>query len=626
MISLKHVFKQYTKETILKDVNLTLPSKGLFTILGESGSGKSTLLNILGLIDNPSKGSYYLNGVNVNKLTKNELDYYHHNVIGFVFQNYELFDNLTVIDNINLTNNYNVDNLLKKLNINNYQKTIVNKLSGGEKQRVAIARALVRKPKILLCDEPTGALDKINAINVMNILKEYSKNNLVIMVSHNEELAYSYSDDVIKINDGKLNYYKNDHKKIFIKPNKVKIKFKKLLKLVSNNFKSSKVRNILTIIAFSIGLIALSLVLGIKNGFKSSLDNAKKNELATYPLYISEVSTNLNDEINDIFKESKHKEGINAVNNVHINQIDWNYVNNLEDINKYLSYKLYSYEIDNHFIYSPVDNNFFNNFKIKYGNNIKKSNDVILVLNNNYEIDDSYLKEIYLNKDYYNYEELVNYTYKVNNKEYQISGISVLDKDSIYNPGIYYVNYNFKDNLPKEIYLYASDYKNKENIKKYLSKNKDVIFTDYADSITSISSSLMDSLSVILIIFSFISLIVSTILIGILSYISVLERIKKIGILKTNGVSNRYIKLLFSLESIYICLLASLYATSFVDVGSILFNKGIKNLTGLSNVICLSEMDTIRIIILSVILGIIGCLIPLKRIKKTSIVDTIRSL
>ena len=279
MLELKHVFKKYAvnSEYILNDISLKL-DKGLISIEGSSGSGKSTLLNLLGLLDKPTKGNIYLDGKDLSRLRKKEIDYFHYKKIGFIFQNYNLIEYLTVYENVTITHNSkDVDKILKDLNIYKLKNKKVNKLSGGEKGRVAIARVLVQNPDILLCDEPTGALDSKTGEIIMNILKEISKTKLVIMVTHNHEYSVKYADRIITIKDGKII---NDNKKNNKKTNvinetykKVHLNIFKLFKIINNNLFNKWKRNILTAIAFSIGLISLLLVLGIRNGFSISLDN-----------------------------------------------------------------------------------------------------------------------------------------------------------------------------------------------------------------------------------------------------------------------------------------------------------------------------------------------------------------
>ena len=206
MIELNNVSKSYDRK-VLDNVNLSFASCGLVSILGDSGSGKSTLLNILAGIEFADSGMVSFGLRNIKEINAN---YYSNSLVGYIFQSYNLIDYLTVLDNVLLGVNLshkvvgNVDDILKKLNIYHLKYKKVKYLSGGEKQRVAIARCLVCDYKVILADEPTGALDNFNSLNVLNILKEISRERLVIMVTHNEDLAKKYSDIVYVLNDGKL--------------------------------------------------------------------------------------------------------------------------------------------------------------------------------------------------------------------------------------------------------------------------------------------------------------------------------------------------------------------------------------------------------------------------------------
>ena len=214
MLKLINITKSYGKNLVLKDINLEFYTPGFITILGTSGSGKSTLLKVIGGLIKYDKGSVEILNRNLNTYSEKEYDNYRSNYISYIYQDYYLIDNLTVYDNVVMPLNIikmskrekkrRVYSKLKLLHIEDLAHKKVSTLSGGEKQRVAIARAIIKNPLIVLADEPTGALDSKNSIIVMDILKELSKNILVIAVSHNEYLAKRYSNRIIRLSDGKV--------------------------------------------------------------------------------------------------------------------------------------------------------------------------------------------------------------------------------------------------------------------------------------------------------------------------------------------------------------------------------------------------------------------------------------
>ena len=211
-ISKKYKIKKGKEILALDNISLNFPNKGLVFITGKSGSGKSTLLNLLGLLDKPSSGKLFINNKSVNKLKNKETDFYRNTYMGFVFQDYNLLDNLNVYKNIELAvdlqkKHITKDELNKTLDIvglNGLGNRKVNELSGGQKQRVAIGRAIIKNPNIILADEPTGNLDIETSKQIFNILKQISKQKLVIVVTHNIDLARDYADRIIEIEEGKI--------------------------------------------------------------------------------------------------------------------------------------------------------------------------------------------------------------------------------------------------------------------------------------------------------------------------------------------------------------------------------------------------------------------------------------
>ena len=224
MIEIKNLNKDYRSGNIvtnaLKNINVKFSDTGFYSILGPSGCGKSTFLNLIGLLDKPTSGDIIIDGISTNSLSSEKKDEFRNKVIGFVFQSYHLIKNLNAYENIELPlvlggetdkkkTEERVLELLKKVDLLELKDKKSSDLSGGQMQRIAIARALVNNPKIILADEPTGALDSKTSIEVMEVLKKLSENHLVILVTHNKELAEKYSDKIIYLSDGEIIGEKN---------------------------------------------------------------------------------------------------------------------------------------------------------------------------------------------------------------------------------------------------------------------------------------------------------------------------------------------------------------------------------------------------------------------------------
>ena len=282
LLQISHLDKQFTlsettKVEVLKEINITFPDAGLVGILGKSGCGKSTLLNLIALLDKPTSGNIIINGKNTKRWKRKQIEKFRRSEIGIVFQGYNLLEDHDVLFNISLPLLINGSSykaaekkaisLLESINFPKelyHQK--VNKLSGGEKQRVAILRAISISPRILLCDEPTGALDSDNSVLIMSILKKISENVLVIVVSHNQSLLINVSDQIIRMKDGKITSEKTVK---HVSPVKIPMKEEKRLnkanwgeKIATSNFKRRLGRNIISFISLSICLLATTLVVG----------------------------------------------------------------------------------------------------------------------------------------------------------------------------------------------------------------------------------------------------------------------------------------------------------------------------------------------------------------------------
>ena len=325
MLTLKNIVKNYgvgeTTVQALKGVSFDFRKSEFVSILGPSGCGKTTMLNIIGGLDRYTSGDLIIDGKSTKNYTDKDWDAYRNNRIGFVFQTYNLIPHQTVIGNVELalelsgiskTERRNrALNMLERVGLKDQAFKKPNQLSGGQMQRVAIARALINNPEIILADEPTGALDTETSIQIMEILKEISKEKLVIMVTHNPELAEKYSTRIIKLLDGEMladsNPFIDQTEKNAKTERKPKMGFKTALGLSLKNLFSKKARTVLTSVAGSIGIIGVALVLALSNGFNKYMARMQTDSLATYPLTISESSVDLSNAAKIYETELKNK-------------------------------------------------------------------------------------------------------------------------------------------------------------------------------------------------------------------------------------------------------------------------------------------------------------------------------
>ncbi len=311
MLKLNNITKTYItgslKQDALKGVSLAFRDNEFVSILGHSGSGKTTLLNIIGGLDHYTDGDLLINGVSTKKFKDKDWDSYRNHDIGFVFQSYNLIPHQTVLANVELAltlsgvtskeRQQRATEALEKVGLKDHIHKRPNQLSGGQMQRVAIARALVNDPKIVLADEPTGALDSETSVQIMNLLKEISKDRLVIMVTHNPELAYQYSTRIIKLSDGKiiddsLPYdCEQENKTAEVKRKRTSMSFLTALSLSLNNLLTKKLRTFMTSFAGSIGIMGIALILSVSTGFQKYIDHIEESTLTSYPLSIYSETT-----------------------------------------------------------------------------------------------------------------------------------------------------------------------------------------------------------------------------------------------------------------------------------------------------------------------------------------------
>ncbi len=689
MIKLKDISKTYKTKDIethaLNNVSIDFKNTGFTFILGPSGSGKTTLLNIIGGLDRADSGDIIIDDINIKDYNNKKLDEYRNTSLGFIFQQYNLIDHLNVYDNTSLPLRVQhikikdikakVENILKKFGLYDKRHKYPNQLSGGEKQRVAIARALITNPKIILADEPTGALDSKNSEIIMNELKEISMNRLVIMVSHSEELASKYANRILRLKDGEvikdeIININNDAQEYH---DKRKFKFISLLtsiKLSFRNMYTKWIRTLLTIIATAVGIVSTTLVLMVSNSMTNYTEFAQKQALGSYPITISS-RLNETDEIeNNEYEEYPNSNIIHITNEYtsyynHVNIFDNEYLDYIKALNKDLYTVIdYGSSINMHilsknssgyeFLVSSSylkclneDSNYLNDeYDLLYGTKYPSEyNEIALVIDKNNCIDayvldylgidykniDSYTFEDICNKefklisnnDYYKYDDVNDrYTYNYDYEDMynnatisiKISAILRIKKNAttkLYTPGLLFTSaledmmhddatksnivkdqleygtdknvftgqayedreydfqviskeYQLESNLRSLGYfynisyirIYTDKFENRNLINRYLNEynidkdaTKQVIYRDYMGSITEEFEKFVKILTNVLIIFSMISLIVSSIMIALLMYISVVERIKEIGLLRCLGFSRINVGTIFLTEA-----------------------------------------------------------------------------
>lgn len=320
MLSFSDIVKVYgegeTEVRALKGVSLSFRESEFVAVLGQSGCGKTTLLNIIGGLDRYTEGDLVINGKSTKDFTDRDWDNYRNHSVGFIFQSYNLIPHQSVIKNVELALTLSgigreeryerAKKALEEVGLKDQAKKMPNQLSGGQMQRVAIARAIVNDPDIILADEPTGALDSETSVQVMEILKELSKNRLVVMVTHNAELAKDYATRTICLSDGTLvsdtdPYFPDANEQVAAEASRLKKqkgKKKASMSLLTafslslNNLFTKKGRTILTSLAGSIGIIGIALVLSLSTGFNAYVQNIQRDTLSNYPITINSANIN----------------------------------------------------------------------------------------------------------------------------------------------------------------------------------------------------------------------------------------------------------------------------------------------------------------------------------------------
>lgn len=778
MLELKNIKKSYkTGEFVqhaLKGVSLTFDRNEFVCILGASGSGKTTLLNIIGGLDRYDSGDLIINNMSTKKFNDNLWDAYRNNCVGFIFQSYNLIGHLSVLENVEMSltlsgvknKKEKALNALDRVGLKDHAYKKPNQLSGGQMQRVAIARAIVNDPEVILADEPTGALDTKTSKQIMELIKEISKEKLVIMVTHNPDLAKKYATRIIEVKDGEVisdslpkEKYK-DKNNIEIK--KTKMSFLTALKLSFNNIRTKKGRTFLTAFASSIGIIGISIILSLSNGFDKQVDIYQKNTLSNFPITISKSTMSMDEkQMEEMMGSMMPGKGdypkdkviysfdINSYNMLHTNNITKEYIEYIEKLDDSLisgiSFtratnlnllvkngedvkSVSSNELNMGVIPKELDKEDFmmEAFDLLDGEYPKNITDIVLVVDSKNRVDTKILKALGLsdkekidfkevlgkeiklvfNNQYYTkymnmfipntnlddvYYNKENLTLKVvgivRNKEDNYLGQIATSMNSLGNitdtssmmssnniGSILYKNdlvekvisvnsssdvvlsqsksdnsvftgekldSDSKENMllylgskdePFMINIYPKDFESKDKIIEYLDKynidkndeNK-IVYNDLASTFISFGSKIMDAITVVLIAFSAVSLVVSSIMIGIITYISVLERTKEIGVLRSLGARKKDVSRVFNAETFIVGVLSGLIGVLIARLLIIPVNIILKDLTGLSNVAILDPLHALLLIVISTTLTLIGGAIPANMASKKDPVIALRT-
>ena len=364
MLEIKKISKVYEtenfKQKALDGVSISFRENEFVSILGPSGSGKTTLLNIIGGLDKYTSGDLIINGVSTKEYTDRDWDTYRNHSIGFVFQSYNLIPHQSVLSNVELAltlsgvsreeRRKKALKELKRVGLEDHVHKRPNQLSGGQMQRVAIARALVNDPDILLADEPTGALDSKTSVQIMDLLKEVANDRLVIMVTHNAELAEEYSTRIIELKDGKVvndskEFDKNEKLRERKRIKKTNMSFRTALGLSLNNLMTKKGRTLLTAFAGSIGIIGIAMILSLSNGVQTYIDRVQEETLTSYPLTIESATIDMTSAMAQQMTKKEENEKKKEKNKIYSNNTIGDMLslmssqvqaNNLEAFKKYI--------------------------------------------------------------------------------------------------------------------------------------------------------------------------------------------------------------------------------------------------------------------------------------------------
>ena len=779
MLKLKDISKSYVNggfvQKALDGVSLNFRESEFVAVLGPSGSGKTTFLNVIGGLDKHDSGDLIINGKSTSKFRDPDWDAYRNNSIGFIFQSYNLITHLSNLENVEIgmtlsgvsisARKSKAAEVLKRVGLEDHMHKKPNQLSGGQMQRVAIARALANDPDIILADEPTGNLDSHTSDQIMDLIKEISKDKLVIMVTHNVELANKYADRVVNFFDGRVvddtNPFADKALSAGYLIKRTSMSFMTALKMSGRNIATKKWRTAITAFAASIGIIGIALILSLSNGFDKQIQAFEAGTLSGFPITITQtvMETDINQTAqrrlrslasrvdNNEYPDQTYLTPYNPRENrrVHINVFTDDYIEYIEGIDeRLLSGFSYTRRVNMNILrsdgdraenvntsairFSPypsrIDSNTPGYLETAYdllaGSYPSGLQDLVLVVDSYNRVGISILDALGFDAgvESIGFDDILGYELKLilNDTYYVLAGdvyvingnpsnlISMYESDEaitlritgvirakqetlmpIISPGIAYrdelsllfiedaknseivmaqteADYNIltgqsfpvttgpsrssatgsakdimlerlgAEHTPYMISLYPKDFESKDKVLDYLeawNEGKEaediVIYTDMAQTFVDLSGNIMGGITMVLIAFAAISLVVSLIMIGIITYISVLERTREIGVLRALGARKKDITRVFNAETFIVGSCSGLLGIIIAQLLVFPINFVLKRLTDLSDVAQLNVLHALMLVALSVTLTMLGGLIPSKMAAKKDPVAALRA-
>lgn len=675
MLEVKNVTKYYQtgKEQFkaLDNVNFSIEPGNMVAIVGPSGGGKTTLMNILGALDSAFEGDVIVNGKSLKNAAGKDIESYRKNTIGFVFQNFTLINSLTAFENVELAleisnvskkqRRQKVMDLLTSVGLEKHAKKKVNVLSGGQKQRVAIARALANDPDIILADEPTGALDHENSIEVMNLLAEIAKTKTVIMVTHNPELANEYANIIMNISDGKLTSVVQNKPSSNVTQaqsntnTKANMPLRTAFMLALRNLKLKKGRTLATAIGMSIGIIGIALAIALSDGTRTAIKN---QVLSIFPANaitatVKDDDKKSNDDERIKYKDFEKIEKIaDDAQSIFYQPISYlptvaSFDKDSADIAKYRENMLKGKEAKDPTTmvtaimpYSSYD------AKLGYGHkpNPKETNEIMLSLSTAQELikDNQKVEDIIGKKLYVSVLNMENRDMS-NSKTIPLTITGITSENTLFST--LYVEQNFFKNIldkyfdadindteTTSVMLTTKDVDHVSEYAKKLNEKTDKYeFSPSAQSVLNTVNSILDLVRNVLIAFSSVSVFIAVLMIAIVIYISVLERKMEIGIIRAIGGRMKDIRNMFVCESMLIGLLSGIIGIgiSYLICGGI--NTLVTNALRATNehvpamdVAVLTPQAAIALLIITTLLAIISGLIPSLQAAKLDPVQAIR--